>query len=209
MTATRIALAAAVLVLPLQAWGQQGKTPREIIQGTHDAMVVVITDRREELRADTEELIKVVDEILLPHFDRRGAGQFVMGKYWRQASDEQKERFINALYRSLIRTYASGILDYNGEGFMIDSEDINLEKRRAKVFTTVTLDNGTEVPLEYQLRLKNDEWVVWNVVIEGINYALNLRSQYASEFRSKGIEAVVADLEAKDAAGEKIEVETS
>lgn len=208
MTATRIALAAAVLVLPLQAWGQS-KTPIEIIQSTHDAMVVVITDRREELRADTEELIKVVDEILLPHFDRRGSGQFVMGKYWRQASDAQKERFINALYRSLIRTYANGLLDYNGEGFAITGNEINEEKRRAKVFTTVTLDNGTEVPLEYQLRLKNDEWVVWNVVIEGINYALNLRSQYASEFRSKGIEAVVADLEAKDAAGEKIEVETS
>ena len=52
-------------------------------------------------------------------FDRRYAGGLVMGKYWRQANDEQRERFIMALYRSLLRTYASNILEYEGDALEV------------------------------------------------------------------------------------------
>ena len=120
-----------------------------------------------------------------------------MGKYWRQASDEQRERFILALYRSLVRTYASGILEYRGDQLEVLPVDGDLASGKVVVETRVTLETGVVTPVNYRMRLKDDRWLAYDVIIEGISYVANYRKQYASEFRAKGIDAVIEELEAK------------
>ena len=63
----------------------------------------------------------------------------------------------------------------------------------------MTLDTGVETPVNYRMRLTDDGWKAYDVIIEGISYVANYRKQYASEFRAKGIDGVIAELEAKAA----------
>ena len=185
--------------LPGQAVATAG--PDEVIRQASDEMLAVLNQHREEFRKDRAALYSAVDEILLPRFDRMYSGGLVMGKYWRQASPEQRERFINALYRSLLTTYAEGILDYSGDALEVLPVDGDLSDGKAVVETRVTLDTGVVTPVNYRMRLSDGNWKAYDVIIEGISYVSNYRTQYAEEFRAKGIDGVIAELEAKAADG--------
>lgn len=197
MRKTLLALAGAAVLLLGALASATAAGPDEVIRQASDEIVAVLDTRRDELAADRDELYRVVDEILLPRFDRRYAGGLVMGKYWRRASDEQRERFILALYRSLLRTYASNILNYDGDALEVLPYEGDLSEGKAVIETRVTLDTGVVTPVNYRMRLSGEEWKAFDVVIEGISYVTNYRKQYASEFRSKGIDQVIAELEAK------------
>lgn len=170
--------------------------PEDVIREASDLTLEAIEGRRQELKNDQEELFRVVDEILLPRWDRNYSGQLVMGKYWREASDEQREQFITGLYRKLLRSYADGILEYRSEQLRLLSTKGNEADGKVLVETEVRLEDGTPVPVSYRLREgKDGQWKVYDVVIEGISYVANFRKQYASEFRTKGIKGVLEDLE--------------
>jgi len=183
--------------LMVSANAQATTGPDEVIRQASNEVLAAVNDRRNELQDNPDQLYELVDDILLPRFDRRYTGGLVMGKYWRKATDEQRDRFILALYRSLVKTYANGILDYRGDELTILPVDGDLESGKVVVQTRVTLDTGVETPVDYRMRLTDGQWKAYDVIIEGISYVANYRKQYSSEFRAKGIDGVIKELEAK------------
>ena len=73
------------------------------------------------------------------------------------------------------------------------------------VETRVTLDTGVVTPVNYRMRLSDGGWKAYDVIIEGISYVSNYRTQYAEEFRAKGIDTVIEELEAKASADRSAE----
>jgi phospholipid transport system substrate-binding protein len=173
------------------------ESPDQVIQETSDLVLQALNENRETFRQDPDELYATIDDILLPRFDRMYSGGLVMGKYWRRATPEQRERFINALYHTLLRTYADGILDYRGDQLEVLPVEGDISDGKAVVETRVTLDTGVVTPVNYRMRLSDGKWKTYDLIIEGISYVSNYRSQYAEEFRAKGIETVIEELEAR------------
>jgi phospholipid transport system substrate-binding protein len=193
------ALAAVILLAAAPVTVSAAGGPDEVIREASDLMLKALGERRAEFESDPDSLYAAVDEILLPRFDRKYTGVLVMGKTARKATPEQRDRFVLALYRSLLRTYAEGILDYRGDQLEVLPVEGDLSKGKAVVETRVTLESGVVTPVNYRMRLKDDQWRAYDVIIEGISYVSNYRTQYASEFRAKGIEKVIEELEAKAA----------
>lgn len=169
--------------------------PEQVIRDASELTMAAIDSRRSELKNDREALFQIVDEILLPRWDRQYTGQLVMGRNWRDATPEQREVFINGLYRKLLDSYGEGILQYKSDQLRIIGTRGNLQEGPVMVDSEVRLDDGTPVPISYRLRIHQGSWKVYDVVVEGISYVQNYRNQYQSEFRAKGIEGVLAELE--------------
>ena len=178
--------------------------PEAVIRSASEAALAAIEGRQDELRQNEDELFRLVDEILVPIWDRKYSGQLVMGKYWRDASPEERERFITGLYRKLLRTYGDAILNYRSDQLTIVGTRGDLAEGKVMVDSEVKLDDGTPVPVSYRLRRSKSsgDWLIYDVVVEGISYVANYRKQYASEFRNKGVKGVLADLEGGGDAGE-------
>jgi phospholipid transport system substrate-binding protein len=170
--------------------------PEQVIRDASELTMAAIDSRRSELKNDREALFQIVDEILLPRWDRQYTGQLVMGRNWRDATPEQREVFINGLYRKLLDSYGEGILQYKSDQLRIIGTRGNLQEGPVMVDSEVRLDDGTPVPISYRLRIHQGSWKVYDVVVEGISYVQNYRNQYQSEFRAKGIDGVLAELEA-------------
>jgi phospholipid transport system substrate-binding protein len=204
MRLIRTRLAIATLALGGLAAGvaaaAQERSPEEVIRDASDLTIQAIDGRREEFKRNPEALFEVIDEVLLPRWDRQYTGQLVMGRYWREASAEQREQFIDGLYRKLLRSYGDGILQYDSEQLKILGTRGNPSEGRVMVDSEVRLEDGTPVPISYRLRVHEGAWKVYDVVVEGISYVTNYRNQYASEFRAKGVKGVIAELEAENAA---------
>ena len=87
-------------------------SPDAVIEGAVTELNEKFSGRKDELSEDRDALYALINDILLPRFDRKLAAQLVLAKHWRTASDEQRERFINAFYNSLLRKYADGLLEF-------------------------------------------------------------------------------------------------
>lgn len=187
------------LILGLVAWGGAAAVtedaPNAVIEDSVALLTEQIDGRREELAADSQALYDIIDGILLPRFDRRFAAQVVLAKHWRGASAEQQSRFIEAFYQALVRKYADSILEFDPETITVLPYRGDPTKKRTRVRSTIDLDDGTQVAVDYELVKRKAGWLVFNVVIEGVSYVRNFRAELDSEIRGSSLEAVIKRLE--------------
>jgi len=187
-----LTLAAALTVAPAAADKQ---SPQEVIESAVQQLAETMDGRQEELTANRQSLYVLIDEILLPRFDRKYAAQLVLGKNWKNADEAQRERFIEAFYQALVRRYADGVLEFEQERVKVLPFRGDLTKKRTKVRSTVQLNDGSKVAVDYELVNRDAGWLMFNIVIEGISYVRNFRAEMDSEIRGSSLEAVIKRLE--------------
>lgn len=194
MRSVWIALTAATMSLTsLTAFAAD--TPNRVIEESVALLTEGLDGRKAELAADRPALYKLIDSILLPRFDRDFAAQIVLAKYWRTASAEQKNRFIEGFYQSLMRRYADGVLEFDPSKITILPFRGDATKNRTKVRSTVVLDDGSKVAVDYDLVKRESGWLVFNVVVEGVSYVRNYRAELDSEITASSLDAVIERLE--------------
>ena len=189
---TAILLSALLLTVPAAA---QANAPNEVIEQAVDLLTEGLDTRRDELSTDESALRDFIDGILLPRFDRDFAAAAVLGKHWRSASDEQKQRFIDAFYESLVQRYADGVVEFDMERVEILPYKGDAKKRTTVVRTQVRLDDGSKIPVDYTLVNREERWRMFDVKIEGVSYVINFRKELESEIRATSLEAVIQRLE--------------
>ena len=170
-------------------------SPNTVIETAVDLFAEQLDGRQDELASNRDEPYDIIDGILMPRFDRRFAAQVVLGKNWRTASEEQQARFIEAFYRALLRKYSDGILEFDPNMVSVLPYRGDATKKRTRVRSTVALDDGSKVSVDYELVKRQAGWLVFNVVIEGVSYVRNFRAEFDSEIRASSLEAVIKRLE--------------
>jgi len=118
----------------------QDESPVAVIESAVTLFAEKMDGRHDELAADPDALYALIDEILLPRFDRKYAAQLVMAKHWRVADESQRERFIEAFYQALLRRYADGLLEFDQERVSVLPFRGDDSKPRVKVKSTVRLN---------------------------------------------------------------------
>ncbi len=171
--------------------------PSELIESSANILLSGIDSRRAEFRKDPTGLYKLVEETLLPNFDTPYAAQLVLGKHWRNATSEQRKRFVEAFYNSLLYTYGDAMVEFTGDRLKVFPTKVAPTDERATVRTEIKRSNGTKVSVNYSLRKVDGQWKAWDVVIDGISYVKSYREDYGAEVDQKGLDAVIARLEAK------------
>lgn len=170
-------------------------SPNAVIEDSVALLAEQLDGRKDELAADRQALYEIIDGILLPRFDRRFAAQVVLAKHWRTATEDQQTRFIEAFYQALVRQYADGVLEFDPDMITVLPFRGDATKKRTKVRSTVDLDDGSKVSVDYELVKRQAGWLVFNVVIEGVSYVRNFRAELDSEIRSTSLDAVIERLE--------------
>jgi len=170
-------------------------SPNTVIEESVRLLAEQLDGRKAELSENREELYRIIDGILLPRFDRKFAAQVVLAKHWRTASPTQRERFIEGFYRALLRKYSDGILEFEPDMVTVQPFRGDLTKKNVRVRSSVALDDGSTVAVDYELVKRDAGWLVFNVVIEGVSYVRNFRAELDSEIRASSLDAVIARLE--------------
>lgn len=174
--------------------------PSQLIESSANVMLKSIDQNRAQFRKDPSGLYKLVGETLLPNFDSAYAAQRVLGIHWRNASAAQRDRFVKAFYESLLYTYGDAMVDFTADRLKVIPTKVDAAATSATVRTQVKRSNGTPVDVFYTMRKVEGAWKAWDVVIDGISYVKSYREDYGAEVQQKGLDAVIARLEAKAAA---------
>lgn len=176
--------------------------------GPYDLVTKVAQDTLRDLSAnrgsyekDRKKIRELVDKNMLPYFDTAYAAQLVLAKHWRTATEEQRKRFVEAFYQSMLQNYGEALLDFTPDRLKILPYQGKPEDATATVRSEVRRDNGTRVPVNYSLRKTAEGWKAYDVQIEGVSYVKSFRTDFGSEIEQKGLEAVIKRLEGQIASG--------
>ncbi len=170
--------------------------PTEVVQSAAQGMLGDLDKDRDAYRRDPAKVGALVDKYLLPHFDTEFSARLVLGQHWKTAAPEQRRRFINAFYHSLLNNYGNALVDFTSDRLKIFPTKVDPDTPRATVRTEVKRSNGDRVSVNYYLHKTPQGWKAWDVVIDGISYVNSYRTDFGDQIEAQGIDAVIKRLEA-------------
>ena len=134
-----------------------------------------------------DELVERISEQFAPLINDRTIALRVMGRFARQATEAERDRFTDRLELSLVDAYARGLAAYGGEQLVLPEQGVILRPGRAMVEARLESRSRDVLPIQFALGFdKQKGWMVENVVIAGINLGLTLRNQFADLVKSAG-----------------------
>jgi len=188
-------LSAIILLLGLftgqAAFSDQGKGPREVIKQSTDRVLALVEQQKQESNGEaTEEMAAELLRVLEPAVDFDSIARGVMGKHRQAASEQQVEQFVEVFKDSLSQLYMRSFqsLEVKAVEVMELSEDFDpTTASKASVQMQAATGSGETFDLSYSMR-KNDEaqWVVRNIIVDGINLGLTYMNQFDGAVKRHG-----------------------
>ncbi|GAA5177340.1 MULTISPECIES: MlaC/ttg2D family ABC transporter substrate-binding protein [Halomonadaceae] len=177
-----LAVIGAVLLMASAAQAQQ--KPEQLIRDSINQLMGQIEGRKDYFVANPDELKALIDKNLEQIADFRYIGASVMGRYFRNASPEQRSRFVDTFRQTLIDTYARGLVTFNYRELRVLDGTGGRYEDQASVDMEVVAEDGQVYPVSYTLRQDDGQWKVVNVIVNGINLGLTFRNQFDQAMRN-------------------------
>ncbi len=183
-----------LLLFGLAVPGLAGE-PTDQMKESIDKIIALLTDpalKGPEKDVERRRLIRrEADE----RFDWYEMARRALAKHWRKRTNAEKEEFVPLFADLLERNYMNRIEDYSGERVTFNRERV--KGKYSLVSVTIFTSKNIEIPVDYRLRKKGDEWLIYDISIEGVSLVNNYRTQFNSIILSSSYEELVEKLKKK------------
>jgi len=164
-------------------------SPQELVRDTSSRMLLALQQEKQVIASDTNRLYELVAEIVLPYFDFRRMGQWVL----RTATEEQREQFVEQFRILLVRTYGTALSEYSDQKITYLPFVEPADARTVTVRTEIE-QVGAPVPISYSMYRSPDGWKVYDVAISGVSLVTNYRSTFGSIIRKEGMDSLIRQM---------------
>lgn len=165
-------------------------SPTEDVRSSVDAILVILQNGELDVQQKRADISKIINK----RFDFRAMSQRTLATNWKKTSDEEKKQF-TALFSQLIESsYVGKIEAYTNEKVEYPGEKV---KGKKAVVETLILTSSADIPVNYKLYQKGDQWLVYDVIIEGVSLISNYRSSYQEIMKDEGFDGLLNKMQAK------------
>jgi phospholipid transport system substrate-binding protein len=147
-------------------------TPTEQLQATIQQVLTIVNGSEGQRAERRKEQLR---ETLMPRFDWLEMARQTLGKHWDNVPSRHDE-FVSAFADFLGNSYVGKIGSYKDEKILFVEETVN--QHQALVKTKIVSTKGEATAVNYKLHRIDDEWKVYDVVVEDISLVVNFRSQF-------------------------------
>jgi|CXWL01.1.fsa_nt_gi phospholipid transport system substrate-binding protein len=193
-----IALALCVLLLTAPVSAAPADNASKYVETLGNTAIATLSDKK----LDKETKRKKIEQLFRDNVDIAWIGKFVLGRFWRQITDDQKKRYLNEYETFLVRNYATRFTDYTSGSFTItyaraDSAD--------EFFISMQIKSdeagGDPIVVDYRVRSdsKNHKsgFVVFDIIVEGVSMITTQRSEFTSVLTNKDMDYLIAQIAKK------------
>ena len=177
---------------------EAGLEPRELVHQASAQVLDALANEGDALSADPPRLYALVDTVLLQHMDFERMSRWVLGKHWRSATPEQRQRFVQEFRGLLVRTYATALASYSGQRVEFIAERPGASPEEVVVRTEIQQAGSPPIPVNFSLYRRDGTWKAYDVQIDGISLVANYRTSFAAEVRNGGVEGLIQSLAARN-----------
>lgn len=175
----------------------QEKDPVLQVKQVSEQLLSRIESQRNTLEQDSRAVSVLAEELVFPYVDVTKMARFVMGANWRTASSDQQQAFVSAFKQLMLTSYARSFLKMHIDRLDMGSVRAGSGKNDVEVPVTVIEKTGNQIPVIFRLLPAENSWKVFDIEIQGVSLLLNYRSLYSTEIQTKGLSAVIAQMQSQ------------
>jgi phospholipid transport system substrate-binding protein len=169
--------------------------PDQFVLATANEALDVLKADGSVKAGNTARINQVVNEHILPYVNFQKTTRLATGRYWRQATEQQKTALAEAFRGTLVRTYSGALtrvtastnvraLPFRGDA---KADDV-------VVRTLISQANGQPTGVDYRLERTAQGWKIYDMNVEGIWLIENYRNQFAQQINQNGIDGLIQAL---------------
>ena len=145
-----------------------------------------------------QERVKRFKELLEEAFDLPRIARFTLGRYWRVATNKEKEEFVELFKKFVIQAYANRFQELSGKSFSVIKAR-GISTTQALVMTEILVPQKPSIRVNWRVRSKNHVHKITDVVVEGISMSVTQRDEFVSVIRQRGgkVEGLIRALRKK------------
>jgi len=178
--------------------------PRMMLESVSKELLGKLKSEQAQVNAKPQRMFEIVDQVLVPHVDLETMSRLVLGKHWRTATPQQRERFTAEFRTLMVRFYVSALLDdpKQIDSILAKADTIITflpgsggdDPKKTIVRSEVNLPTGQVVPVVFNLHNKDGVWKVFDVNVEGISLIINYRNSFSQQVAQSGLDSLINDL---------------
>lgn len=191
----RLALSAAALapLAPMAAHAADGSAPDQLIRQLSVETLDAVKGDKSIQSGNVQNVIALVDSKVMPHVNFQRMTSSAVGRFWRQATPEQRQRLQDEFKTLLVRTYAGALTQVKEQTIAMKPLRAAPEDTEVVVRTEVR-GKGEPIQLDYRLEKTPQGWKIYDVNVLGIWLADQYRNSFAQEINAKGIDGLIKAL---------------
>jgi phospholipid transport system substrate-binding protein len=138
-------------------------------------------------------------ELFSTEFDVPGIGRFVLGRYWRIATPQEQQEFLQMFQEYVARAYSARFGAFGGEPFRVTGT--RPSGAETVVSSEIVLASGP-VGLDWYLVDNGGQYKITDVYVAGISMKVTQRDEFAAVIQRSGgqMEGLLSQLREKLAA---------
>lgn len=169
--------------------------PGAIVQERTQAVLKTLVEQRAAFSADRSKLDAFVESELDALFDREYSARLVLGRHSREADPAKVSAFADALVKSLLKKYGAAMLDADPSLDIRVAGETELRGGQiVRVASEIHRRGGAPVKVDYLFRQAGEQWLVFDVIVEGVSYVQTFRTQFDERLRRQNLDQVIDGL---------------
>ncbi|MBU4260305.1 MAG: ABC transporter substrate-binding protein [Proteobacteria bacterium] len=166
--------------------------PMDQLRDTVNQIVDILRrdDPGEQWVTKKEEIVKIVKSRFASH----ELAQRVLALNWRARTGQEKEQFVSLFSQVLETTYINRLKSYSDEEVTFKKQIVNNDK--AIVYSEI-VKNNQEIPIVYRVKDDKGQWLIYDIIIEGVSLVQNYRQQFDRIIKNEGYDGLVRRMEEK------------
>ncbi len=170
--------------------------PAQFVRDFSDRALTVLADTG--LAGETRE--QAFRGLLTAGFDVKTIGRFVLGRYWRRATEAERDEFGRLFEDLIVATYTRQFASYSGQTLKVEDAR-QRDDKSALVASRIVRAEGEPILIDWRLLRRGQSWRIVDVVVQGMSMALSQRSEYAAVIKGSGgrVEGLLVKLREKTA----------
>lgn len=131
------------------------------------------------------ERIKRFRSLLNEAFDIKHIGRFVLGVYWRRATDTQRSEFLDLFETFVVQAYANRFRDLSDKKFVVKQAK-PLSDKLSLVLSEVDSPGQQPINVNWKVRDDDHKYKIVDVAVNGISMSVTQRDEFAAVIRQNG-----------------------
>lgn len=176
---SKVAITCAAFLLSCSVMASYDEAKTQVDASIKD-MIAVVDKYHDQQNPNEDELAKDIAAIVDRDVDFTYISSWVMGKYYRQATEEQRAKFAVVFKQTLIKTYAKSLVGFDIKEYSISPPTSPSPEDDKQIVTVdVTSGDGTVYTLVNYMVKTDEHWKLVNVIMNGINFRITFKNQFS------------------------------